>query len=187
MADFSEMQSPWVNISASNIWCVSVFSGVLLVQRDIRLLALCSQGQTALLQLRLWVIPVLVQNELLQHTDETKHMSSNYFFPKLLSKKHEKSSAAPSLGRSCFYFILAMTLSTISPLLLHSLICSLPDWLSICVFAVSTNHRLLKTKANPRPDIKSVWESPRCAALIHFSYPRGTSKSPSINREAALS
>lgn len=72
-------------------------------------------------------------------------------------------------------------------LLLHSLICSLSDWLSICVFTVSTNHRLLKTKANPRPEIKSVWESPRCAALIHFSYPRGTSKSPSINREAALS
>lgn len=73
------------------------------------------------------------------------------------------------------------------PFLLHSLICSFPDWLSICVFTVSTNHRLLKTKANPGPDIKSALESPRCAALIHFSYPRGTSKSPSINREAALS
>lgn len=64
---------------------------------------------------------------------------------------------------------------------------ALSDWLSICVFTVSTNHRLLKTKANPWPEIKSAWESPRCAALIHFSYPRGTSKSPSINREAALS
>lgn len=53
---------------------VSVFCGVLLVQRDVRLLALCSQGQTALLQLRLGVIPVLVQNELLQHTKtRTKH------------------------------------------------------------------------------------------------------------------
>ena len=96
---------------------------------------------------------------------------------------------SPPSAAQCFYFILAVTLSTtFTPRsFLHSLICSLPDWLSICVFTVSTNHRLLKTKANPRPDIKSVWESPRCAALIHFSYPRGTSKSPSINREAALS
>lgn len=89
-----------------------------------------------------------------------------------------------SLSCSCFLFHSCHDpFYPFPPLLLHSLICSL----SICVFAVSTNHRLLKTKANPRPEIKSAWESPRCAALIHFSYPRGTSKSPSINREAALS
>lgn len=43
----------------------------LLVEWDIRLLALRSQGQTTLLQLRLGVVPVLVQNELLQHTTHT--------------------------------------------------------------------------------------------------------------------
>lgn len=45
---------------------------VLLVQRDVGLLALRSQGQTALLQLRLGVVPVLIQDELLQHTEATR-------------------------------------------------------------------------------------------------------------------
>lgn len=184
-------------VSFPEVAGVSVFCGVLLVQRDVRLLALCSQGQTALLQLRLGVIPVLVQNELLQHTNPNKARAwSNYFylFHKLFSKnrKYKWKSAAVSNSlshrRSCFYFILGMTLSNIPPPK-FALTYLLSPWLalSICVFSVSTNHRLLKTKANPRPDIKSVWESPRCAALIHFSYPRGTSKSPSINKEAALS
>lgn len=59
-------------VSFPEVAGVSVFCGVLLVQRDVRLLALCSQGQTALLQLRLGVIPVLVQNELLQRTNPNK-------------------------------------------------------------------------------------------------------------------
>ena len=42
--------------------CVCVF---LLVKGDVRLLALCPQGQTALLQLGFGIVPVLVQNELL--------------------------------------------------------------------------------------------------------------------------
>lgn len=65
-------------VSASFKQLVFHFRGVLLVQRDVGLLALCSQCQTALLQLRLRVIPVLVQNELLQHTNQT-HMRSSHF------------------------------------------------------------------------------------------------------------
>lgn len=53
----------------------------LLVQWDIGLLALCSQGQTALLQLRLGVIPVLVQNELLQYTNHICFNLPLFFFP----------------------------------------------------------------------------------------------------------
>ena len=123
------------------------------------------------------------------HTRVKTHMQSNHMVRKLLSNnqkcKKSKSAVTNSLPQLLMLFIsfLSWPFLPFPPLLLHSLICSL----SICVFAVSTNHRLLKTKANPRPEIKSAWESPRCAALIHFSYPRGTSKSPSINREAALS
>lgn len=43
--------------------------GVLLVERDVGLLALRAQGQAALLQLGLWVVPVLVQDELLPRTE----------------------------------------------------------------------------------------------------------------------
>ena len=63
---------------------------VLLVQWDIGLLALRSQGQTALLQLRLGVIPVLVQNELLQHTHtHTANIKSNHSFLKTFSKESD--------------------------------------------------------------------------------------------------
>lgn len=95
--------------------------GVLLVQRDVGLLALRPQGQTALLQLRLGVIPVLVENELLQHTDQNK-TQSNHYFRKLLPKDSETGEIKIScscklspLRRSCFYFILAMTLSPTFP------------------------------------------------------------------------
>lgn len=50
-------------------WCGVWWAG-LLVQRDVGLLALRPQGQAALLQLGLGVVPVLVQNELLQHTSQ---------------------------------------------------------------------------------------------------------------------
>lgn len=91
-----------------------MLSGVLLVEWDVGLLALGSQGQTALLQLGLGVIPVLVQNKLLQHTERTKHMCSNYFH-KLLSKDSEANKNQRQLrnsrffGHSCFYFISVMT------------------------------------------------------------------------------
>lgn len=99
------------------------FSGILLVQRDIRLLALCSQGQTALLQLRLWIIPVLVQNELLQHTNRNKNThviklrlsQTSFKRIKHIRNKNQLQFQTLSLFRSCFYLILAMTLSTIFP------------------------------------------------------------------------
>ena len=91
-------------------------SGILLVQRDIRLLALCSQGQTALLQLRLRVIPVLVQNELLQthkpktertHTrDQAVSLFAQKNFRNTRNKKKKSAAVAklPSLGRSVLLF-----------------------------------------------------------------------------------
>lgn len=84
----------------------------LLVEWDIRLLALCSQGQTTLLQLRLGVVPVLVQNELLQHTNNT-HLRPNY----LSSPTHFKESE--TMKMNCSY--------NRSPSLLHAFISFLPS------------------------------------------------------------
>lgn len=91
-----------LSVSVSFKQLVFHFRGVLLVQRDVGLLALCSQGQTALLQLRLRVIPVLVQNELLQHTNQT-HMRAN--FQRTRNIRNQPQSETLSLAQAFISFL----------------------------------------------------------------------------------
>lgn len=79
-----------------------IFS-VLLVERDVGLLALRPQGQTALLQLRLGVVPVLVQDELLPHDTTQAHKNSQRATNRRNTALHKKKTS-PTVFLSFFVF-----------------------------------------------------------------------------------